>query len=426
MMTDAAARRLARLAALLVIAGSSTVAAQAEEPVCRGEKPGMQHVSRVHDRLRVARKRECETLLQAYDDLYSGWLGFKKSLSTSTGLEFTMDAGITGQWGLSGGGPGSGQGLFTPAATWTLFDHSPVGSGELQLFYTYSQYIGSRNAAIVQSSLDLNTPINDFPTDSYSFAQFSYTHTLPGDWLAVTFGQFPMYNFDGNNYAANQLVNFINYSMAQNGSSTYPVASLGAYVQINPTKDLAIVSGFQDANNVSGATIQTSTFGDGQYNWFVYGAWTPKLKGLGQSQVSLLYYSQPSVAAQPQATTGWSLNLSQAFGEKWGAFLRANSASSGSVWAIKSSVAAGGVFNNPLNRNPLDQIGLGLARNQVNEALYPDQSVRGSETVMEAYWAWTVAKGLQLTPDVQLTFDPALNPDADAVAVFSLRFVALF
>jgi len=402
-------------------------AALAEESHCRREETGMRHISRTHDRLKLAKQRECETLRQLdRKDIYSGWQGIKKSIDDRIGLSFSMDSSLTGQWGVPDGGAGSGQGLFTPFATWSLFDHSPVGSGEIQFFYTYSKYISGRNAAMVQADLDLNTPINDFPTNSHSFAQLSYTHTLPGDWLAVTFGQFPIYNFDGNEYAANQQVNFINYSMGQNGSSTYPVASLGAYIQINPTKELAIVGGFQDANNVGGTGIHTSTFGDGEYTWFISGSWTPMLEGLGRSHIAFLYYNQPSVPLQPQATTGWSLNLAQAFGEKWGTFLRANGASSGSAWNIRSSVALGGVRNNPLGRNTLDQIGLGIGFNQVNKALYPNQDVGGTETVIETYWTWTVINGLQITPDVQMTLNPALDPKSDVAAVFSLRVTASF
>ncbi len=391
------------------------------------ESDGMQHVSRTHDRLRAARGRECETLKQLYDkDIYGGWVAFKKSINDKLNLEFSMDASLMGQWGSSGAGPGAGQGLLTPSANWTLFERSSVGTGEIQIAYSFARYLGSRNGADLQSGLNLNTPVNDFPSNSHAFSQLSYTHSFPGDRIAVTLGQFPIYNFDGNNYAANQQVNFINYSMTQNGSSTYPGASLGAYVQVNPTKEIAIVSGFQDANNVSGSGIHTGTFGDGEYTWFLYGSWSPTIKSLGQAQISLLYYNQPSVPAQPQATTGWSLNATQEIGQKWGLFLRANTASSGTVANIRTSITGGGVLNNPLGRNPLDQIGLGLGWNKVNKALYADQDVRSSETVLEAYWAYTLLDGLQLTPDVQLTPKPALDRSKDLSAVFTLRGTLLF
>jgi hypothetical protein len=429
LMPAPSARHLRLILRVSVLAwgglGSTLALAQASVEPEREE--GMQHVGRVHDRLRASRERERQSLQdQLNKDLYAPWAQLKKSMNRDLHVEFSMDASIMGQWGSNGAGQPAFQTLYTPSVNWTAFKDTPIGTGAFQFFYTKSQYWSSQNASKMQYGMNINTPINDFPTNSYAFAQLSYTHTFPGDWIAVTVGQFPMYNFDGNAYAANQQVNFINYSLSQNGSSTYPVASLGGYVQINPTKEIAFVVGFQDANNISGNHIQTSTFGDGQYNWFAYGAWSSKLADIGQTQIALLYYNQPSVVDQPQATQGWSFSASQAIGEQWGVFLRANTASSGSAWNIKSSVAAGGVYNNPLGRSKLDQIGLGAAWNKTNTDLYVGQNVRDSEWVVETYWAWTVFKGLQVTPDVQLIIKPALKPSEDYAGVFSLRLTGLF
>jgi carbohydrate-selective porin OprB len=87
--------------------------------------------------------------------------------------------------------------------------------------------------------------------------------------------------------------------------------------------------------------------------------------------------------------------------------------------------AGGTVYSNPLGRAPLDQIGLGLAWNRVNRALYGDSYVNPSETTVELYWSWSV-KHLLITPDVQLYFQPALTPTQSMAAVFSLRVTVLF
>jgi len=67
-------------------------------------------------------------------------------------------------------------------------------------------------------------------------------------------------------------VNFIGYSLTQNGSQNYSQSGLGAYAQINPTKQITFAAGVQDANDLSGSYIQFSTLGHGQYGWFGYGA----------------------------------------------------------------------------------------------------------------------------------------------------------
>jgi hypothetical protein len=48
--------------------------------------------------------------------------------------------------------------------------------------------------------------------------------------------------------------------------STYGVASLGAFTQANPTKELSFAAGFQNANNLSGQRIQANTLGNGPWS----------------------------------------------------------------------------------------------------------------------------------------------------------------
>jgi carbohydrate-selective porin OprB len=105
--------------------------------------------------------------------------------------------------------------------------------------------------------------------------------------------------------------------------------------------------------------------------------------------------------------------------------LRANTAW-GSSWNIQTSVAGGGVLNNPLGRNPLDQIGLGVAWNKTNMNLYAGSYARQSETMAELYWATAFSSRLQITADVQLYFQPALTPNDGLAAVFTIRAGALF
>ena len=160
------------------------------------------------------------------------------------------------------------------------------------------------------------------------------------------------------------------------------------------------------------------------YSWLLYGAWTPTVLG-GQATYSVLYYNQPSIPLQPIAGQGLSFSASQPIGDKWGLFLRANTAWQSS-FAIQSSIAGGAVYVDPLNRHPQDRIGLALAWNATNMSLYQGTFVRPSETMMEAFWAFTAFRSLLITPSIQLYLEPALAPNAEISAVFSLRLTQLF
>ena len=213
--------------------------------------------------------------------------------------------------------------------------------------------------------------------------------------------------------------------MAQNASASYSDAGLGGYVQITPNDEWSFAFGGQDATNVEAPSIRFNHLDENHYTTFGYVAYTPTIKGLGDAEISLLLYNQPAVTEQPQTTNGWSLNLSQNIGEKFSVFARVNEVS-GSMEEIRQSWVLGGVYNNPLDRNPLDQIGLAYAYNKIDEAVVGEQISHKAEQVIEAYWAWGIGDMLTITPDVQLYINPALNQKSDYGVVTSLRATVFF
>jgi carbohydrate-selective porin OprB len=86
------------------------------------------------------------------------------------------------------------------------------------------------------------------------------------------------------------------------------------------------------------------------------------------------------------------------------------------------------VRNDPFGRNSMDHAGLAFAWNQTNFVGNGVTSVeaRHSELVTELYYANTIFKGLQITPDVQVYFHPALAPNTSTAAVFSIRSTFFF
>ena len=53
-------------------------------------------------------------------------------------------------------------------------------------------------------------------------------------------------------------------------------------------------------------------------------------------------------------------------------------------------------------------------------------TARNAEWGAALYYNYALFKGLWLTPDIQLYFDPALHPGAGPAAVFTIRTTALF
>ena len=201
---------------------------------------------------------ELETLPQKYAD-------FKKWLNDKFGFSYTLDASFLPQRGAPNGSKTSTQTQYYGTATWNMFSSDLIGSGTATIAYTAVRYWGI-NGNTLASNIGVITPPNDYPSNGNYFDQLSYTHTLPGkmSWLSVTLGQFPMYNFDGGDYNANQQINFLNYALSQNGSSAYSTASLGGYITATPNDEWSFTVGTQNANNITGATISWNKFKKGK------------------------------------------------------------------------------------------------------------------------------------------------------------------
>lgn len=355
---------------------------------------------------------------------FDSYQDFKNYLDKQYGFDYSFDVSALWQRSSPNGENNAVQTYLYPSFAWTTFDNE-YGVGALNFAYTLIHY-GNHNASDLGTNSGLVTPINDYPANQNEFSELYYTYQpKKWNWLTLGLGQFPIYNFDGTDYDANQQVNFLNDSLAQNASASYTQAGIGAYAQISPNDKWSFAFGGQDATNVDAVSVRFNHLDEKHYTTFGYVAYTPTIKGVGESEISILVYNQPGVTEQPQTTNGWSLNLSQNIGKKFSLFARVNEVS-GSVEEIRQSWVLGGVYNNPLNRNSLDQIGLAFAYNKLDEEAVGEKLNHKAEQIIEAYWAWGFGNMLTITPDVQMYINPALNQKSDYGFATSLRATVFF
>ena len=363
------------------------------------------------------------TGLDPYYDQYVAW---KEQLENQYDIEYSVQLSLLPQWGSPKGGSAGVDFVWSPSITWKPFADTAVGSGAFAFWMQQNQYWTGTNTPAFQTRAALLTPPSDWGANTTDYAQLTYTHTLPGDWrwLSLTIGQYSFGAYDTNQYAGNAQTNFINYALAQNATQTYVSGDLGAYVQAAaPEQDLVFAGGFQGATNLAGSTITTRSIAGGKDAYFLAAQWAPKL--LGGGQYSVLWYAQPALPEQELSSSrGLSFNAVQNIDPDWGLFLRANTAT-GTNSPIATSVSWGVVRNNPFRHDPVDQLGLGIAWNKTNLAAV-EEPARNAEWVAEIYYDYTVFKGLQIAPDLQFYFDPALAPASGPEMVFTLRATATF
>lgn len=353
------------------------------------------------------------TLNGAFDQ----YLAFKTRVQNDTNVQFSMPFTVFGQWGTPNGGRSVGEIVYSPTIVWTPFTNTAVGSGVFTFSFQWNQFWTRASTGSQQTRMGMLTGPNDWAANGYQYPQLTYTQIFPGDWLAVSVGQYSFALGDGNVYAGNPQTNFINYALAQNGTQTYANAGTGTYAVITPSSTIRFAAGLQSATDVTGRALTTNGFSDGEIAYALFAQWQPTwLEG---GAYSILYYDQPAVPRQPASSRGVSFSAMHNLNTTYGLFLRANNAS-GSTSPIETSIVFGGIMNNPFGRNRLDQAGLGLAWNKTNHSTVGGQA-RNAEWDAELYYNYTVFKAMQLTPDVQIYANPVFTRETGIAAVFSLR-----
>lgn len=367
-------------------------------------------------------------LFRPYNQLYNAYNSVKQRIAADYNLTISLQTSYFLQSAVPDGGRPVSLFVYSPWLTWTPLSDPAWGTGQVTIAYWQNQYWSGTTTAAQQLRIGTVTSPNDWLLNGYAWSQVTYTHTLPGalNWLSVTAGQYAIGGFDGNLYAANAQTGFVTYALAQNASETYGNGGVGAYLTVTvPDTALTLNAGFQDTSDISGRTLSVRGYGKGQYASFANVLWSPTLPGLGIGCYNVVVYHQPSVPSQPGVSTGASIAVSQALGRTFGVFAQANYAS-GAVLPLDGSVAAGGIANDPFRRRSDDQLGLGVFVNHANHAAFTDAppTSRRWEYGAEIYYAFTLAKGLQITPDAAVIVNPVLAPARGSAGIFTLRITS--
>ncbi|WP_395710334.1 hypothetical protein [Reyranella sp.] len=185
--------RPATLCGLVMAAAVASVVDPAEAQEAATQRQNL--VGKVHDKNRAARKRREFSLSDESTRLHNRYAKAQREIEDATGITFSMEASLTSQWGTPNGGFGSFQTMFTPAVNWAVFNLPQVGAGSFQFHFLSANYLSATDATALGNAINIISPINNQPTANNQFMQLTYTHSFPGNWLALTVGQFPFSNF---------------------------------------------------------------------------------------------------------------------------------------------------------------------------------------------------------------------------------------
>ena len=144
-----------------------------------------------------------------FSNLGKDYSDFKDFLQKEYGIGYSLTASFTGQYGSPSGKETAFQTILYPALTWTMFNNN-YGNASLNFAYNIVQYSGA-NGSTIDNNIGVVTSINDYTEQQNEFPELYIDYQLPGElnWMTIGLGQYPIYNFDGSTYDANQQENFI-------------------------------------------------------------------------------------------------------------------------------------------------------------------------------------------------------------------------
>jgi porin len=255
------------------------------------------------------------------------------------------------------------------------------------------------------------TDVKTFLTNLYWNQKFGGRGTLNAGWVDAT-------DYLDVWAGASPWTGFMNFAFST-GSATIPAPNQGLGLAGGTMlgENIFIIAGLADSN------ADPSRPGDGfesffdqrEYFYHAEVGWTSSQDRIYLDNVHVTFwYGDERVEAM--TPSGWGLNFSASWmSGAFIPFLRGGYAEDGGTF-LQKSVSVGTLIN---SANGGHMAGVGFNWGEVNETTFG--SDLRNQTTIEVFYRLQATERLALTPDAQLIFNPALNPDVDSIFVFGLR-----
>lgn len=354
------------------------------------------------------------------DDGLDHYYAVKDSLSVKTGFNFNIEYAPIWQWDFGGQSENHLSDELNLIFQQNIFDKSDDTKGNLVIWYQYASTISSVTTTEFMSNLDIISPVNGGDTypnrRNTRFVHIAYEQRFMGNKLRCMIGKLSSRVFlNLNNYGISDRQDYINFMFVNNPVVPFIARQgLGVFVQFDFGSWYA--SGmFRDATSTSNF-IDFESLGDNTWEYAVEFAFTPRsIASLGPGNYRATIHYTDAAATGLQNPAGWTYSFSadQQISSKIGALFRYAYASE-DLLAFKQRLSAGVQLLQPFNFAN-DRFGFGFWWGE-----HIDTTI-GSEAGMEVFYKMQFARFMEISPDLQMVFNPALSETQTAVFIGGLR-----
>lgn len=413
------------VAALLLFQLCQPVLAQSDEPTRRApENIGLGNSPDDVDNQLAESEGRYDALLPVgpLEPFHQQWEDVTRRLSGDVGLELGLNYTVLYQGAdtsLPGRQSQAAVGDLDFFGRWNLVNRGDSWPGAL-VFFTENRH---RFTEIPPSDLgraigSLWGTTNAFSTQDYALTQLYWEQGSREDRLIYRLGKMdPESIYDRSRYvSANEA--FLNQAFSTTLAMPVPNTGLGAALAISPITDTYVVAGVHDANGAK------TSFGEIEKGELFTAVELGVAPGHGKPGAGLyhvtLWHSDSREAAGIPGGRGVALTFQQELGPdgRIVPFFR-YSYGEGGAMPVRQAIATGLGLERPLGQNN-DLIGIGFSWGQPTDRTLRDQYV------IEAFYRVQITPHTNLTPDLQITFDPSENSAEETIVVGGVRLRTLF
>jgi porin len=198
---------------------------------------------------------------------------------------------------------------------------------------------------------------------------------------------------------------------------TTGIGAIGGVVKGFVTDNIWVGAQMHDANAASG-DFDWDTVEEGEWLKAIEVGYTPSFGQRKSQLVQFTYWNKDArdMAGTPKGS-GWAVSAAWQLNDTYFPFVRFGHSDGGGGVAAEDAISAGLEITRRFDQ--VWTIGAGWAK--------PSETTFGpdldNETVLETSYKFQLSKNFSLTPDVQVIFNPANDPDESSVWVFGVRAI---
>jgi porin len=283
---------------------------------------------------------------------------------------------------------------------------------------TRHSYTHTPPSALGEAVGSLWGTIDGFTTQSYALTQLYWEQGSYEDRFMYRVGKMDTTDiFDAGRFTSSNSA-FLSPAFSDTLAMALPSTGLGVAAGVSPIPNTYVLGGLHDIN---GAKTSIGHIERGELFAAVEFGLTPRYGKTGEGLYHVtLWHSDKRDRAEVPSGRGVAVTLQQEVGPDGTIVPFARySYGRGGATPIRQTLAVGVGLEQPFGQDQ-DLLGLGISWGEPSNRMLRDQYV------FEAFYRLHITPQTQLTPDIQVIFDPAENPLEDSITIGSARLRTRF